>query len=109
MDDPRRFSGWYGDQLEEPAVLVGPDDQEAVFALVLVLDQTDRIYPRVLDVGVVDAVLPRGSPNLHFSNVPDRPGRVKMKLTPTAMVGALRRRGLVTTRTNGHVTRLFAA
>lgn len=109
MDDPRRFSCWYGDQLEKPAVLVGPDDEKAVFTLVLVLDQTDRIHPRVLDVGVVDAVLPRGSANLHLSNVPDHPGRVKENLTPTAMVGALRRCEAVARRANEHVTRLFAA
>lgn len=109
MDDPRRFSCWYGDHLEKPAVLIGPDDEKAVFTLVLVLDQTDRIHPCVLDVGVVDAVLPRGSPNLHLTNVPDRLERVKILLTSTVVFGALGRCGAAARRTNEHVTRPFVA
>ena len=59
-----------GDELEYQPVTIGPDDEQAFFAVVLVLDQPGSVAPGMLDVRVVDAVLARRRPDLHSSRIP---------------------------------------
>ncbi len=58
MDDP----GWrvrgYPHEFEHRAAGVRSNDQEAFLSQVVVLDETDGVPPRVLDVDIGDAVLP---------------------------------------------------
>ena len=67
MDDPGRFSGWYGDQFQQPALSVGADHEEPFLSGVLVLDEPDA--PPVVDVGVRDSVLARRIADLHASRM----------------------------------------
>lgn len=52
MDDAAGRIYRYGDEFEQSTALVRSDHQEALLALVLVLDETDRKIPGVHDVGV---------------------------------------------------------
>ena len=69
VDDPRGLGCWDGDELEHPPVTIGPDDEQAFLAVVLLLDQSGGVPPGVLDVRVVDAVLAGRRPDLHRSRM----------------------------------------
>ena len=69
VDDPGRLVGGHGHQFEHPSVSVRADHEEAVFALVVVLDQPHGIDPSVLDVRVVDPVASSRRPDLHPSSM----------------------------------------
>lgn len=63
MDDSCRLTGRDGYQLEHATVAVGPDREQPVLAVVVVLDESERIGPRMVAVRVVDAAcVPRRSP-----------------------------------------------
>lgn len=57
MDDARRLSSRDGYQFEHPTVPVRSDRQQSVLAVVVVLDESNGMGPRMLDIGVADAVL----------------------------------------------------
>ena len=44
---------------------VGTDDQQSLLAVVVILDQTDRVRPCMFDVPVSDAVLPSAVSDVH--------------------------------------------
>ena len=45
--------------------LIGSDDEQTVFAVLLELDQPQRVLPRMMNVGVGDAVPPGRVPEFH--------------------------------------------
>lgn len=69
MDDAAGRIYRYGDEFEQSTVLVRSDHQEALLALVLVLDETDRKILGVRDVGVGDAVLVRAVEDVNTSRL----------------------------------------
>ena len=70
MNDPSGCTYRDGDKLEHGTAGVGPDDQQALLSLVLVLHETHCVAPRVVDVGVRDPVLARRAADLHTSRLP---------------------------------------
>ena len=70
MDDPGRLFSRDCYQLQQPTLSVGADHEETLLPGVLVLDETDGIAPRVVDVGVRDPVLARRVADLHTSRLP---------------------------------------
>ena len=69
MNDPGWLADRDGDELEHPAVAVWSDGQQSVLAVVVVLDEPDRIGSCVLNVGLVDAVLECRGRHLHTSRM----------------------------------------
>jgi hypothetical protein len=69
MDDAAGRIYRYGDEFEQSTALVRSDHQEALLALVLVLDETDRKILGVRDVGVGDAVLVRAVEDVNTSRL----------------------------------------
>ena len=61
--------GGHGHQLEHPSVSVGADHEQAVVAVVVVLDEPHGVGPRVLNVRVIDPVLSGRLPDLHLSRM----------------------------------------
>ena len=70
MDDPSRFLSRNGHQLQQPTLSVGTDHEQPFLPGVCVLDEPDGVALRVLDVGVRDPVIARGTADLHASRIP---------------------------------------
>ena len=69
MNDPSGCTYRDGDKLEHGTAGVGPDDQQALLSLVLVLHETHCVAPRVVDVGVRDAVLSGAGSDFRWSTL----------------------------------------
>lgn len=65
MNDASGLIGGHGHQLEHPSVSV--EHEQAVFAVVVVLDEPHGLGPSVLNVRVIDPVLSGRLPDLHLS------------------------------------------
>lgn len=69
MDDPRGQPGGHGNQLQKSTMSVGADHEQPLLPVVLVLDEADRVEPCMLDFGVHDPVLARGTADLYASSL----------------------------------------